>query len=280
MIKCTDLSRVFGKRTVVDKLSLLIAQGEIFGLLGPNGAGKTTTVRMLTTLLHPTDGEALVAGFNVVSQPLQVKKNIGYSPQEINLDRDLSGYQNLLLHGLFHRMPDAAARSRELLVWAGIESQANDVVRCYSGGMQRRLQIARSVMHNPSILFLDEPTVGLDPQIRRTIWDLIRSLRDKGIGVLLTTHYIEEAEKLCSRVGIMNKGKLIACDTPEHLKLTTGAWIVEVQEKDTYDIDYRHFTDKAEAYEFARSLGNGSIRIRESTLEDVFIHYAGERFQS
>jgi len=278
MINCRGLSRAFGKRTVVDKLDLTIESGEIFGLLGPNGAGKTTTVRMLTTLLHPTDGVAKVAGFDVLREPLQVKKHIGYSPQEINLDRDLSGYQNLLLHGLLHRMPSAADRSRELLSWAGIESQAHDIVRHYSGGMQRRLQIARSVMHNPSILFLDEPTVGLDPQIRRTIWDLIRSLKDKGIGVLLTTHYIEEAEMLCSSVGIMNKGKLIACDTPENLKRITGAYIVEAQVNDS--IDYRHFPDKTEAYEFARTLAEGSVRIRESTLEDVFIHYAGERFQS
>ncbi|NLL12808.1 MAG: ABC transporter ATP-binding protein [Fibrobacter sp.] len=278
MIKCRGLSRAFGKRTVVDKLDLAIESGEIFGLLGPNGAGKTTTVRMLTTLLHPTDGEAKVAGFDILRESLQVKRHIGYSPQEINLDRDLSGYQNLLLHGLFHRMPSAADRSRELLSWAGIESHAHEIVRHYSGGMQRRLQIARSVMHNPSILFLDEPTVGLDPQIRRTIWDLIRSLKDKGIGVLLTTHYIEEAEMLCSRVGIMNKGKLIACDTPENLKRITGAYIVEAQVNDS--IDYRHFADKTDAYEFARTLAEGSVRIRESTLEDVFIHYAGERFQS
>ncbi len=278
MIKCRDLSRVFGKRKVVDKLDLTIKSGEIFGLLGPNGAGKTTTVRMLTTLLHPSYGEAKVAGFDILREPLQVKKHIGYSPQEINLDRDLSGYQNLLLHGLLHRMSSAAKRSKELLSWAGIESQAHDIVRNYSGGMQRRLQIARSVMHNPSILFLDEPTVGLDPQIRRTIWDLIRSLKDKGIGVLLTTHYIEEAEKLCSRVGIMNKGKLIACDTPENLKRIIGAYIVETQINDS--IDYRHFTDKTEAYEFVRTMAEGSVRIRESTLEDVFIHYAGERFRS
>lgn len=278
MIRCRDLSRVFGKRTVVDKLDLTIEPGEIFGLLGPNGAGKTTTVRMLTTLLHPTSGEAKVAGFDVLREPLQVKKHIGYSPQEINLDRDLSGYQNLFLHGLFHRMPSAAARSRELLSWAGIETQAHDIVRNYSGGMQRRLQIARSIMHNPRILFLDEPTVGLDPQIRRTIWDLIRFLKDKGISVLLNTHYIEEAEKLCSRVGIMNKGKLIACDTPENLKRITGACTVETQVNES--VEYRHFADKKDAYEFARNLGEGSVRIRESTLEDVFIHYAGERFDS
>jgi ABC-2 type transport system ATP-binding protein len=277
MIKCRSLSRVFGKRTVVDKLDLTIEPGEIFGLLGPNGAGKTTTVRMLTTLLHPTDGEAIVAGFDVLREPLQVKKHIGYSPQEINLDRDLSGYQNLFLHGLYHRIPSVANRSRELLSWAGIESQAHEIVRYYSGGMQRRLQIARSIMHNPSILFLDEPTVGLDPQIRRTIWDLIRFLKDKGIGVLLTTHYIEEAEKLCSRVGIMNKGKLIACDTPENLKRITGTYIVETQVNES--VSYHHFAIKSDAHEFASTLAEGSVRIRESSLEDVFIHYAGERFQ-
>jgi ABC-2 type transport system ATP-binding protein len=278
MIQCSNLSRSFGKRTAVNDLSLAIEPGEVFGLLGPNGAGKTTTVRMLTTLLHPTGGSARVAGYDVVKQPDAVKKCIGYSPQEINLDRDLSGYQNLLLHGKLHRMTVVAERSRELLAWAGIDTQAHDIVRHYSGGMQRRLQIARSVMHDPAILFLDEPTVGLDPQIRRTIWELIRALKGRRIGVLLTTHYIEEAEQLCSRVGIMNKGRLIACDTPANLRHTVGAWVVESHDNGV--VDYRHLPDKQAAHEYAREQQHRIIRIRESTLEDAFIHFAGERFDA
>jgi len=276
MIRTNNLSRQFGKRTAVDNLTLRIGEGEIFGLLGPNGAGKTTTVKMLTTLLRAGGGSAQVAGYDVVKQPTEVKRRIGYSPQEINLDRDLSGYQNLLLHGLYHRMKNPAPRCRELLTWAGIEKQAYDIIRTYSGGMQRRLQIARAVMHDPAILFLDEPTVGLDPQIRRTIWELIRTLNGNRIGVLLTTHYIEEAEMLCSRVGIMNRGKLIACDTPEQLKKSVGAWVVELQDNGT--IDYRHFSDRNTAHLFAKEQERRTIRIRESTLEDAFIHYAGERF--
>lgn len=278
MIQCSNLCRAFGKRTAVSNLTLAIEPGEIFGLLGPNGAGKTTTVRMLTTLLHPTGGSAQIAGFDIVKEPEQVKKCIGYSPQEINLDRDLSGYQNLLLHGMLHRMISPQKQCEQLLAWAGIEKQAHDIIRHYSGGMQRRLQIARAVMHDPQILFLDEPTVGLDPQIRRTIWELIRSLQGRRIGVLLTTHYIEEAEQLCSRVGIMNKGKLIACDTPSNLKQAIGSWIVEAQ--DNGSADYHHFPDKQAAHEYAREQQHKIIRIRESTLEDAFIHFAGERFDA
>jgi ABC-2 type transport system ATP-binding protein len=278
MITANALTRRYAGRSAVDNLTLSIDTGEVFGLLGPNGAGKTTTVKMLTTLLRPSGGTAEVAGFDVVRQPMEVKRRIGYSPQEINLDRDLSGYQNLLLHGLFHKMKNPAQRCRELLQWAGIDKQGDDGIRTYSGGMQRRLQIARSVMHDPAILFLDEPTVGLDPQIRRIIWELIRTLNNNRIGVLLTTHYIEEAEMLCSRVGIMNKGKLIACDTPQKLKQAVGAWVVESQDNGT--TGYRHFPDRDAAHAFAKEQERKTVRIRESTLEDAFIHYAGERFAS
>jgi len=276
MIKISNLTRRFGRRIVVDNLTLHINPGEIFGLLGPNGAGKTTTVRMLTTLLRPMSGSAEIAGFDIVKEPEAVKRCIGYSPQEINLDRELTGYQNLFLHSLLYRMKKSPVRCRECLILAGIDNQGNDMVKTYSGGMQRSLQITRSVMHDPSILFLDEPTAGLDPKIRRTIWELIRSLNNKQIGVLLTTHYIEEAELLCSRVGIMNKGRLIACDTPSELKKSVGAIVVESNYNGCFD--YKHFQDRNAAHEYAKEQERSIVRIRESTLEDVFIHFTGERF--
>ncbi|MCX7727019.1 MAG: ATP-binding cassette domain-containing protein [Chitinispirillaceae bacterium] len=275
MIETINLTKKFRDRTAVDNLSLSIGEGEIFGLLGPNGAGKTTTVKILTTLLKPTLGFARVVGFDVVKDPMEVKKRIGYSPQEINLDRDLSGYQNLFLHGLLHRMENIKERCNELIKWADIENFSKESVRNYSGGMQRRLQIARAIMHNPKVLFLDEPTVGLDPQIRRAIWELILSLKSKRIGVLLTTHYIEEAEMLCDRVGIMNKGKLIAYGTPTELKKIVKPYVVECQ--DNGAIEYKHFTNKEEAYLFAKDKQKKLMRILEATLEDVFIHYTGER---
>lgn len=275
MIETINLTKKFGERIAVDNMSIYIREGEIFGLLGPNGAGKTTTVKILITLLKPTYGVAKVAGFDVVKNPMEVKKNIGYSPQEINLDRDLSGYQNLFLHGLLHRMENIKERCLELIKWAGIENYSKESVRNYSGGMQRRLQIARAIMHNPKVLFLDEPTVGLDPQIRRTIWELILSLKNRQIGVFLTTHYIEEAEILCDRVGIMNKGKIIVCGTPAELKKVVKPYVVECQ--DNGIIKKTHFTNKEEAYLFAKDKQEKIIRIREATLEDVFIHYTGEQ---
>ncbi len=276
MIKLVNLARDFGCLKAVDNISLHIAKGEIFGLLGPNGAGKTTTVRMLTTLIRPTRGQAQVAGFDVVKQPFKVKRLIGVSPQEINLDRDLTGRQNLHIHGLFHRMDRITERVTDLLGWAGLTERANDAVRAYSGGMQRRLLIARSIMHQPQVLFLDEPTVGLDPQIRRAIWDLIRDLNRKGITILLTTHYIEEAEKLCHRVGILSHGKLIALGTPEELKARIGDFVVE--SLDNGVTNYYLFETRQEAYDFARAK-TCNVRIRESNLEDVFIKLTGERME-
>jgi ABC-2 type transport system ATP-binding protein len=276
MIRTDKLTRLYNKRIAVNSLCLATYPGEVFGLLGPNGAGKTTTVRMLTTLLKPSSGTATIDNCNIITHPHLVKNKIGYSPQEINLDRDLTGYQNLYIHGLMHGMRKPDKRCQELIDWAGISNHAKDPVRTYSGGMQRRIQIARAIMHDPSMLFLDEPTVGLDPQIRRTLWDLIKKLKNKNIGVLLTTHYIEEAEMLCDRVGIMNKGELIACDTPANLKQLIGAFVVESQ--DNGSVVYRLFSDKNEAHQFAQNQERKIIRIRESTLEDVFIHFAGEKF--
>jgi len=276
MIKLKELTKDFGSLRAVDKLSLHIEKGEIFGLLGPNGAGKTTTVRMLNTLVRPTAGEAKIAGFDVVKSAFRVKQLIGVSPQEVNLDRDLTGRQNLHIHGLFHRINEVKERATELLDWSGLTERADDILRTYSGGMQRRLLIARSIMHKPQILFLDEPTVGLDPQLRRAIWDLIRELNRKGITTLLTTHYIEEAEKLCHRVGILSHGKLTALGTPGELKARIGDFVVE--SLDNGVTNYRLFETRQKAYNFAQARTD-NVRIREANLEDVFIKLTGERIE-
>ena len=206
-------------KTAVDNLSLNIQSGEIFGLLGPNGAGKTTTIRMLTMLTRPTSGDILYNGKNIFDHEQEIKKYIGVVPQHINFDQDLTVWENMELHGRLHHMPTKQRRNRisELLEYVELQDRVNDSVKKLSGGMKRRLLIVRALMHNPKILFLDEPTVALDPQVRRRIWDLIRRLPKDGVTVVLTTHYIEEAENLCNRVAILNKGKLIKLDTPVQL---------------------------------------------------------------
>jgi len=276
LIKTKELTKYFGKIKAVEGLSLHIRKGEIFGLLGPNGAGKTTTVRMLNTLTLPTSGRAEIDGMDVVASALKVKRLIGLCPQEINLDRELTARENLLIHGLLYQMKGIKERVEELLLWAGLSSRADDLVKTYSGGMQRRLLICRAIMHQPKVLFLDEPTVGLDPQIRRQIWDLIRDLNRKGITILLTTHYIEEAELLCHWVGILSHGHLIALDTPEKLKARVGRFVVSFLDNGV--TNYHLFDKREEAYKFAEKRVE-DVFIRESNLEDVFIKLTGERIE-
>lgn len=276
MIKTQSLSKHFGQIKAVDGLNLHIKQGEIFGLLGPNGAGKTTTVRMLNTLTAPSSGEAVINGFDVVREADKVKQLIGVAPQELNLDRELTGRENLRLHGLLHRMKDIDERIEDLLKWTELSDRADSLVKTYSGGMQRRLLIARAIMHRPRALFLDEPTVGLDPQVRRQIWDLIRGLEQQGVTVLLTTHYIEEAELLCHRVGILNHGKLIVLAAPSELKARVGHFVVETPDNGV--TNYRLFDSREEAYKFAEEKDD-DVLIRESNLEDVFIKLTGERIE-
>ncbi len=228
IIAIKDLTKGFGPVTAVKRLNLDIGRGEIFGLLGPNGAGKSTTVKMLNTLIRPDSGKAWISGFDVVRQADKVRPLIGAAPQELNLDRELTGRENLLIHGLLHKMKNPEKRAEDLLDWARLTSRADSLVNTYSGGMQRCLLIARAVMHHPSVLFLDEPTVGLDPQIRRMIWDMIRELSKQGVTLLLTTHYIEEADALCHRVGIMNNGSLVSAGTPEELKNGSDEELEEV----------------------------------------------------
>ena len=261
-------------KTAVDNLSLNIQSGEIFGLLGPNGAGKTTTIRMLTMLTRPTSGDILYNGKNIFDHEQEIKKYIGVVPQHINFDQDLTVWENMELHGRLHHMPTKQRRNRisELLEYVELQDRVNDSVKKLSGGMKRRLLIVRALMHNPKILFLDEPTVALDPQVRRRIWDLIRRLPKDGVTVVLTTHYIEEAENLCNRVAILNKGKLIKLDTPVQLCRQLGKYVVEWDGETSRQ--YRFFDARQLAAEFTSTL-DVSTTIRHSNLEDVFVELTG-----
>jgi ABC-2 type transport system ATP-binding protein len=215
------LTRRFGKLTAVDSLSLSIQSGETIGLLGPNGAGKTTTIKMLTTLLPPTSGSARIAGFDLRRQPGDVRRVIGYVPQLLSADGTLTGRENLEILGKLYDIPrrDLRRRVDEALEFMGLQDSGNKMVRDYSGGMIRRLEVAQSMLHRPPILFLDEPTTGLDPVARRAVWELIRRLRvNYGTTILLTTHLMEEADRLCRRVAIMNHGIVAAIGSPAGLK--------------------------------------------------------------
>ncbi len=278
MIETHDLTKYFGALGAVQSLSLTVGKGEVFGLLGPNGAGKTTTIRMLTTLLSPTSGTASVAGWDVVEDPLSVRRSIGVVPQMLNLDIDLSCAENLDYHGRLHKMPpaDRLGRIEELLRFVGLWDRKDTPVEHLSGGMRRRLLIARGLMHRPAAVFMDEPTVGLDPQARRMIWGLIETLKRSGITILLTTHYIEEADALCDRVAIMRAGKIIALDSPAVLKAGVGRFSLECIGK--YEFPRKFFKTREEAIDAGRSLCS-DIMVRDVTLEDVFISLTGERIE-
>lgn len=278
MIETRELTKKFGTLTAVDRLGLSIRSGEIFGLLGPNGAGKTTTVRMLTTLAKITSGTAIIHGFDVRRNPLEVKKFIGVVPQGLNLEIELTAEENLDYHGRLHKMSREDRRSKTDMLLAFVELEAKRRVQVdrFSGGMKRRLLIARALMHNPRVLFMDEPTVGLDPQIRRKIWELIQELKDRGMTILLTTHYIEEAEFLCHRVGILNQGRLIALDSPEGLKESLGKFTVECQQRNGCGVAF--FKNREDAVAHAGTLKN-DVAIRQTNLEDVFLNLTGEKIR-
>jgi ABC-2 type transport system ATP-binding protein len=274
MLEVHNVVKRYGSVTAVDGVSFSVNGGEIFGLLGPNGAGKSTTIRMLTTLTKPTAGELFVDGYSVVNDQVEVKRRIGVVPQQNNFEQELTGRENLLLHALLHKMPKKIrdARIAELLTYVGLEDRADERVRNYSGGMARRLIIARALLHGPSILFLDEPTVGLDPQTRRKIWDLILLMNRSGVTVLLTTHYIEEAESLCHRVGIVDYGKLIALDSPKKLSQNIGEFCVEFL-KD-FGVERHFFATRQEARNFVSGQDFDTV-VRRTNLEDVFVELTG-----
>lgn len=228
MIKLDGITKKFGDFTAVEKLSFEIFSGEVFGLLGKNGAGKTTTIKMLTMQLKPTAGKIFFEEKLQSGNELEIKKFIGIVPQHLNFDQDLTVAENLELHARLHHLKKFEREKRidELLKFVELESVKNSFVKKLSGGMKRRLLIVRALIHRPKILFLDEPTVALDPQVRRKIWELIQNLKSQGITIILTTHYIEEAEFLCDRAAILNCGKLAALDTIKNL--CTGRSLEEI----------------------------------------------------
>ncbi|AEA47730.1 ATP-binding cassette domain-containing protein [Archaeoglobus veneficus] len=303
-ISVQRLTKDFNGFRAVDSVSFDVFEGEIFGLLGPNGAGKTTTVKMLVTLLKPTSGRATVAGYDVVRQADEVRKRIGIVFQEPTLDLELTAKENLDFHGRLYGMSKEERRKRikEVLELVELEDRANVQVKKFSGGMQRRLEIARGLMHEPEILFLDEPTLGLDAQTRRKIWEYIESLKRKGVTVVLTTHYIEEAERLCDRVAIIDSGKIIALGTPNELKRSIGGdmltFEIEGSEKGVnFDIGIAENVIIQNGV-VEMTVKNGeetipvviehlqregvrikSVNLRRPTLEDVFINLTGRKMR-
>src|SRR2546428_1405144 len=221
MIEVVDLVKRFGDHAAVDRVSFWVSQGEVFGLLGPNGAGKSTIIKILTTLLPPTDGQAFVVGFDVTKQPMAVRRRIGYVPQALSADGSLTGYENLLVFAQLYDLPRAeqAVKVRKALAFMGLQDAADKLVRTYSGGMIRRLEVAQAMLHQPQVLFLDEPTVGLDPVARKAVWEHLGHLRaETGMTIFLTTHYMEEADSLCDQVAIMHLGKVVVMGTSTELK--------------------------------------------------------------
>jgi ABC-2 type transport system ATP-binding protein len=232
IIKITDLTMKYDALTAVDAISLDIKQGEIFGILGPNGAGKTTLLMMLSTLLKPTSGSAEVNGFDVARNPADVRASIGMVFQDPSSDDMLTAYENLKLHALLYNLPMGQIDKKidSVLSLVDLQKRKNDVVKKYSGGMRRRMEIARGLLHEPKIFFLDEPTIGLDPQTREHMWEYIMSLaKNTGMTIIVTTHYMEEAEKLCNRVAIIDRGRIAALDTPDNLKRNLGGDLVTLK---------------------------------------------------
>jgi len=221
VIEIRKLSRSFGNLLAVDNLDLDVGN-EIFGLLGPNGAGKSTTVMMLTTLLKPSSGTAKVCGYDIVRDSKKVRSKISYVPQDMAVDRKLTGRENVLLYAKLYGIPKRNSKVEEVLEMMGLSDRASDLVATYSGGMRRRLELAQALVHEPDVLFLDEPTLGLDVNGRKKIWEHIRMLKAEGMTIFMTTHYLEEAEKYCNRVAIIDKGKIVVIGSPENLTNSIG----------------------------------------------------------
>jgi ABC-2 type transport system ATP-binding protein len=299
-VETHDLTRYYGSLCAVDRLSLSVGN-EIFGLLGPNGSGKTTTVLMLTTLLRPSGGSALICGHDVEKEPKEVRKQISYVPQDMAVDIKLTGRENVSLFAKLYGIHHRNEKIDEVLDIMELANRADDLVRTYSGGMRRRLELAQALVHEPGVLFLDEPTIGLDVAARRKIWDHIRALKGRGMTIFVTTHYMDEADHSCDRVAILDHGRVVAIDTPAQLKNNEGRDIItaridgiwngelpegieymgNVQEDLVFSTEYgsekvpvlfRHFEGQGVT---VRSIG-----VREPTLDDVFLSLVKSRDES
>jgi len=302
MIRVEDLARNFNGLWAVDGVSFSVAEGEIFGFLGPNGAGKTTTIKILCTLIKPSRGHAWISGYDVLKQPTDVRRSLGIIFQDPSLDDRLTAYENLKFHAIIYKVPrkERIGRIDRVLKMTELEDRRNDLVRYFSGGMKRRLEIARGLLHEPKVLFLDEPTLGLDPQTRNRIWHYLHNLRrTKKITLFLTTHYMDEAEN-CDRIAVIDFGKIIALDTPENLKRMVKGDIVTVRTKDDNlaekelgdkykvivkrDSSGLHFEmDKGEEF-IPQLVKNATIPItavsvRRPTLDDVFLKLTGREIR-
>lgn len=309
-IETKSLTKSFGKVIAVNDISFSVKTGEIFGFLGPNGAGKSTTMMILTTLLKPTSGQALISEFDVMTNAKKVRENIGYVQQETTVDEYLTGRENLLLQAKLNHIPKNQIKQRidEILELIELSDKQNDAVVTYSGGMRKRLDIAGGLLHRPKVLFLDEPTVGLDIQTRRKIWEYIKKIhKEFDMTIFLSTHYMEEADKLCDRIGIIDGGKIQVIDTPENLKNAMGAEVISIiMENST---NRNSFLSKLKEIEFVKNItedgtkltlfvSNGTkvipiifqisseleikintISLTRPTLDDVFLSYTGHEIR-
>ena len=304
MIEVNRLTKKFGHFVAVNDASFNIGKGEIFGLLGPNGAGKTTTIRCLLTLIRPTSGEIRISDMDVSQKSQQIRQLCGYVPQEVSVDGDLTGYENLLFYAKLYYIPgtEREKRIREALKFMQITDRANNLVRTYSGGMMRRLEIGQVLVNRPLVLFLDEPSIGLDPTAKRMIWDYIVRLREEfETTILLTTHDMFEADELCDRIAIMNGGKIAVTGSPKELKEKLGGDVVSITISSQngaavlQELGYRQLSQPRDgvfdlvvddgAHEIhrilvqlnERGIKTEAVSLKQATLDDVFLQYAGKR---
>ncbi len=276
VVEVEDLVVRFGDLSAVDGVTFDVREGEIFGFLGPNGAGKTTTIRTMTTIQRPTSGKVVIDGFDTRTDYLEARRRIGITQQHISLDKDLTVRQNMKHHALLHKIPSSeiGGRIEDTAAMLELGDHMDRRIADLSGGWKRKAAIVCSMIHDPSILFLDEPTAGLDTRSRHMLWDLVRMLNRKGTTIFLTTHYIEEAESLCDRVAIIDHGRIVAIGTAEELRGMIGRVAVETTDDDgRLRIEYFGSRDEAKAH--ASSM-EGYINIRRTTLEDVFLEITGE----
>lgn len=300
------LTKIYPRVKAVDEVSFTVDEGEIFGLLGPNGAGKTTIIRMLLTLIKPTSGRMSVFGIDGLTHPEKVRQMAGYVPQDVSVDGELTGYENILMYSKLYGVPgkERGRRIKDVLGYLDLQDRADDMVSTYSGGMMRRLEIAQTLVNRPRILFLDEPSIGLDPAAQRAIWELVNRLRDEfGATIFLTTHDMNEADTLCDRIGIMDKGRLVIIGQPSQLKATVGGDVLTINSKTPdcvnklKELGYSLISESSGG-QFDLLVSNGealiphlleslkavgveveAVSLKKPTLGDVFLKYTGARME-